>query len=255
MSVADLEAALATSRPSVIAYLTAGFPDRSRFLAALDALETVADAIEIGVPFSDPMADGPTIQRSSHVALAAGATLDGTLADLEARAPRQPRLLMSYLCPLLALPHDTLAPRLARAGVSAVVVPDLPHEESGALASALAAHDVALVPMVTPLTPSERLARTTADARGLVYAVTRTGTTGGGLSGAAGSATDRSAIARYLERVRAVTRAPVIAGFGVRTRADVAALSPPAHGVVVGSALVEIVERGESVADFVRSLR
>ena len=178
MSVGQLEAALRRDTPSILAYLTAGFPDRAGFLDVLTALERSADAIEIGVPFSDPMADGSTIQRSSRVALEQGATLDGTLRDLEAREAQRPRVLMSYLNPLLSLPHDTLGPRLARAQVSGLVVPDLPFDESDALASALAAHDIALVPMVTPLTTGARARAIVERARGFVYAVTSTGTTG-----------------------------------------------------------------------------
>lgn len=250
MSAERLSAALRRTdgAPSILAYLTAGFPDRDGFLAALDALERSADAVEIGVPFSDPMADGSTIQRSSRVALEAGATLDGLLRDLEARPARRPRVLMSYLNPLLALPHDTLVPRLARAHVSGLVVPDLPHEESDALAAALRARDIALVPMVTPLTSEARLRALVANALGLVYAVTSTGTTGQSVS-------TTTTLTDYLARVRALSPAPVVAGFGVRTRAHVAALCPPADGVVVGSALVEALEAGAPLDAFVDGLR
>lgn len=248
MTAAELEAALARPTPAIVAYLTAWFPDEARFFAALDALERSADAIEIGVPFSDPMADGPVIQRASHVALAAGATLDRLLTRLEQRAPERPRILMSYLNPLLALPEDVLAPRLARAGISALVVPDLPYEESGALAAALAREEIALAPMVTPLTHPDRLASMAAAARGFVYAVTRTGTTGAGIA-------DPQAVARYLARVREASRAPVLAGFGVRARSDLAALCPPADGVVVGTAIVEAIERGEDLTAWITRLR
>lgn len=249
MSATSLEAALRTTRgPSIVAYLAAGFPDRETFLRALDALDRSADAIEIGIPFSDPMADGSTIQRASRVALENGATLDGTLRDLEALPARTPRVVMSYLNPLLSLPHDTLGSRFARAQISGVVVPDLPHDESGALAEALARHDIALVPMVTPLTRAERLAAIVRGARGFVYAVTTTGTTGQSVSPA-------DAIGAYLERVRAIATVPVIAGFGIRAREHVAALCPPADGVVVGSALVEAIEAGVDLETFVTGLR
>lgn len=249
MTMSALEAALRTRPgPSIVAYVTAGFPDRARFLEALAQLESCADAVEIGVPFSDPMADGPTIQRASHAALLAGATLEGTLSDLAARPPRRPRVLMSYLNPLLALPHDTLAPRLAAAHVSGLVVPDLPHDESDALASALAAVAIALVPMVTPLTGPDRLAAIVQRARGFVYAVTSTGTTGRSVDASA-------ALTTYLARVRALTRVPVIAGFGVRSATDVAALCPPADGVVIGSALVEAMEAGRALDAVVARLR
>jgi tryptophan synthase alpha chain len=243
-----LETALRGEGPRVVAYLTGGFPDRHAWLASLAALESVAGAIEIGIPFGDPMADGATIQRSSAVALAAGTTLDGVLSALAERPARVPRVLMSYLNPLLAIPPDTLGPRLAEAHASAIVVPDLPHDEAGALRDALAACDVALAPMVTPLTTEERLGAITASARGFVYAVTSTGTTGQSVL-----ATD--AMRAYLRRVRAASRVPVLAGFGVRERAHVEALCPPADGVIVGSALVEAIERGEDPAERIRALR
>lgn len=249
MSAAALEAALRkSSGPSILAYVTAGFPDRAHFLASLAALDGCADAIEIGIPFSDPMADGSTIQRSSKVALDAGATLEGTLRDLEALPARVPRVLMSYLNPLLCLAPDTLGAQLARAQISGLVVPDLPFDESTALRDALMAHDIALVPMITPLTHAERAAAIVRGARGFVYAVTSTGTTGQSVSSSA-------ALTSYLARVREISPAPVIAGFGVRTKQHVRMLCPPADGVVVGSALVEAVEAGAALDAVVAALR
>jgi tryptophan synthase alpha chain len=249
MTRADLEGALRRAHgPSVVAYLTAGHPDRETFLASLASLETEADAIEIGIPFSDPMADGTTIQRASRVALAAGATLAGILADLAAHAGKRPRVLMSYLNPLLSIAPSELAPRLRAAFVSGVVVPDLPFEESGALRAALAIEDIALIPMVTPLTSDARMRVIAAEARGFVYAVTSTGITGQRIDAS-------EALTRYLARVRAMSTAPVIAGFGVRAREHVALLCPPADGVVVGSAIVEAIEAGAPLDALVRALR
>ncbi len=249
MSQLDLERALRRAQgPSVVAYLTGGHPDRDAFLRCLASLEHEADAIEIGIPFSDPMADGATIQRASGVALAAGATLGGILADLASHPAKRPRVLMSYLNPLLSLAPGELAPRLRAALVSGVVVPDLPFEESGALRAALAAEDIALVPMITPLTSEARMHAIVAAARGFVYAVTSTGITGQRIDAS-------DALRRYLERARATSPVPVIAGFGVRTRDHVAALCPPADGVVVGSAIVEAVEAGAPLDALVRSLR
>ena len=250
MSHARIEQALrrADGRPAIVAYLTAGYPDRERFMSELDALDHVADAVEIGVPFTDPMADGATIQRAGRIALAEGATLDRTLADLEPVVPRLPRVLMSYLNPFLALPHGSLPQRLLRAGIDGVVVPDLPHEEALALREALDASGIALVPMVTPLTSDARLEAIVRSARGFVYAVTSVGTTGR-------SVATGDALSQYLARVRRAASVPVIAGFGVRIREHVAALCPPADGVVVGSAMVDAIDRGESPARLVESLR
>ena len=249
MSRGDLERALRRPEgPSIVAYLTGAHPDRDTFLGCLASLEREADAIEIGIPFSDPMADGATIQRASRVALSAGATIGGILDDLASHPAKRPRVLMSYLNPLLSLAPSDLAPRLRAAFVSGVVIPDLPFEESGALRAALATEDIALVPMITPLTREARMHAIVAEARGFVYAVTSTGITGQRIDA-------NDALTRYLARARAMSPAPVIAGFGVRTREHVSALCPPADGVVVGSAIVEAVEAGAPLDALVRSLR
>ena len=158
----------------------AAFRTAARFRESLAAVASAADVVEIGVPFTDPMADGMTIQRASHAALAAGFTLTWLLDDLAALPSRAetPLLLMSYLNPLLAYGIDRLPRAAAAAGVSGFIVPDLPHEESDELRAALDGAGLALVQMVTPVTPPARLRTLCADARGFVYAVTMTGTTG-----------------------------------------------------------------------------
>src|SRR6185503_2781171 len=166
--------------PAVVAYVTAGFPEPREFLSVLRAVASAADAAEIGVPFSDPMADGVTIQRSSQVAIEKGVSLTWILDELARRdfELASPVLLMSYLNPLLAFGFDALARRAAEVGVSGFIVPDLPYEESAPFATALEPHGLALVQMVTPGTPPERLRRLCAASQGFVYAVTRTGVTG-----------------------------------------------------------------------------
>ncbi len=167
-------------RPAVVAYVTAGFPRRETFLEQLAAVAEAADVVEIGVPFTDPMADGTTIQRSSRAALAQGVSLNWILAELSGPRPklRTPLLLMSYLNPLLAYGLERLPEDAARAGVAGFIVPDLPFEECEDLRAALAAHDVALVQFVTPVTPTERIKMLCAASSGFIYAVTMTGTTG-----------------------------------------------------------------------------
>lgn len=235
---------------SIVAYLTAGYPDPERFFTALEAVARVADAIEIGVPFSDPMADGVTIQRSSEQAIEHGVSLRWIFDELDRRelelAP--PVLLMSYLNPLLVFGYEALATRAVECGVSGFIVPDLPYEESAPLRVPLGEQGLALVQMATPVTPPERLAALCAASEGFVYAVTRTGTTGQAVSLPV-EATG------YLARVKAASAIPVCAGFGVRERAQVEAIAQHADGVVVGTALVEVLERGEDAAEFVRSLR
>ena len=244
-----IRAAAGRGEPALVAYLTAGFPRRASFGAALRALAREADVIEIGVPFTDPMADGVTIQRASLAALAQGVSLRWILAELEAlRGVEVPLLLMSYLNPLLAFGVAALAEHAARAGVSGFIVPDLPLDESSELRAALGASGLALVQMVTPVTEAARLAQLCAGSEGFVYAVTMTGTTG------ANVAVPQEVLA-YLDRVRVQSALPVCAGFGIRSRAQVERLRGHVDGVVVGSALVEVLERGEDPALWLRTLR
>jgi len=246
---AALRSAAAQGEPALVAYVTAGFPRRERFREEVRALSAAADVIEIGVPFTDPMADGVTIQRASLAALAQGVTLGWILDELEAlRGLGTPLLLMSYLNPLLAFGIETLAVRAARAGVSGFIVPDLPLDESGELRGALEAQEMALVQMVTPVTEPARLRQLCAGSQGFVYAVTMTGTTGR-------SVAVPEEVLSYLDRVRASSRLPVCAGFGIRSREQVARLRGHVDGVVVGSALVEVLERGEDPVAWLRALR
>jgi tryptophan synthase alpha chain len=237
-------------RPALVAFITAGYPEPREFLQVLRAVATAADAVEIGVPFSDPMADGVTIQRSSQHAIEHGVTLTWILDELARRDFELPSpvLLMSYLNPLLAFGYEALAARAAEVGVSGFIVPDLPYEESEPLSAALEPHGLALVQLVTPATPPERLRRLCAASQGFVYAVTRTGITGG-------ESTLPAETSDYLAAVKAASSLPVCAGFGVRRADQVALIGQHADGVIVGSALVEVLERGADPAVFLRSLR
>ncbi len=247
---AAISAANAGGEPAVVAYLTAGFPSREHFVSDLRRIAAAADVIEIGVPFTDPMADGMTIQRSSRIALEQGVNLRWILESLEAMAPplTTPVLLMSYLNPLLAFGLEPLARAAERAGVTGLIVPDLPFDEGETLHETLAARGLALVQMVTPVTSEERLERICARSQGFLYAVTATGTTGRTVSVPA-EVTD------YLDRVRRHSRIPVCAGFGIRSREQLERLRGHVDGVVVGSALVEVLERGEDPAEWLRTLR
>jgi tryptophan synthase alpha chain len=252
---AAIQAVVAKGRPALVGYLTAGFPSRLKFKENLAAVAGNCDVVEIGVPFSDPMADGTTIQRASFAALADGVTLPWILDELKSIEPRHPVpiLLMSYLNPLLAFGMERLPRTAAQAGVSGFIVPDLPFEESGDLHRALEAEGLALVQMVTPVTPPERLEMLCREARGFIYAVTMTGTTG---KSADGKFADVPLdVLEYMDRVKSLAEVPVCAGFGIRSARQVARLAPHVDGVVVGSALVETLERGEDVGAFLRSLR
>ncbi len=244
-----IRAAAAGGEPALVAYLTAGFPQRAMFREHLRSLAAASDVIEIGVPFTDPMADGVTIQRASLAALAQGVSLKWILAELEALGEvGAPLLLMSYLNPLLAFGVQRLAEAAARASVSGFIVPDLPLDESSELRTALEARGLALVQMVTPVTEPERLKALCAGSQGFVYAVTMTGTTGKSVS-------VPEEVRGYLDRVRASSALPVCAGFGIRSREQVQRLRGHVDGVVVGSALVEVLERGEDPAAWLEGLR
>jgi tryptophan synthase alpha chain len=247
--VATLETRLEGGGTTVVPYLTGGFPTMAIFKEALQSLSTGSIAVEIGIPFSDPMADGATIQESSRAALEAGATLGSIVAAIEGLAPLSAELIiMSYLNPILAFGPDELMPRLGAAGVAALVVPDLPLEESGELGQAARESGIGLVQLVSPVTDPDRLATVASASEGFTYAVTMTGTTGG-------RADIGYQVTGYLDRVRAVSRPPVLAGFGVRTVEQVHVLGQHCDGVIVGSALVEVLAAGDDPVAFIEELR
>ncbi|MBS0581271.1 MAG: tryptophan synthase subunit alpha [Proteobacteria bacterium] len=240
--------AAAGGEPALVAYLTAGYPRREQFREHLRAIASAADVVEVGVPFTDPMADGVTIQRASLAALSQGVSLRWILDELAQCEVPAPILLMSYLNPLLAFGAPALAAAAVRANVAGFIVPDLPLDESSELQAALDAQQIALVQMVTPVTEPGRLERLCAGSQGFVYAVTMTGTTGK-------SVAVPEEVLGYLDRVRALATVPVCAGFGIRSREQVRRLRGHVDGVVVGSALVEVLERGEDAAAWLRALR
>lgn len=247
-----IEAAIraADDGTALAAFLTAGYPRRAGFADVLARVAEAADVVEIGVPFSDPMADGVTIQDASRVALADGVTLDWIFELVERSELAAPVVLMSYLNPLLTRRPDRLAADAAEAGVDGFIVPDLPLEESGALGRALSDRGLALVQLVTPLSDPGRRDRLAAASTGFLYAVTRTGTTGAGRG-----TTDDGAIADYLDDVRSSSDCPVLAGFGIRRREQVERLRDHVDGFIVGSALLECVTAGDDPAAFLASLR
>jgi tryptophan synthase alpha chain len=234
---------------ALVPYITAGYPDKAKFIPTLRAISEAGDVIEVGVPFSDPMADGVTIQRASHAAIASGVSLRWILAELKkAGELPAPIVLMSYLNPLLAYGYDKLAAAAVDSNVGGFIVPDLPLEESADLHAQLDARGVGLIQLVTPATPEPRMRDLCAASRGFVYAVTVRGITGG----ARGLPAE---VTGYLDRVRGQSKLPVCAGFGVRTPEQVRSLSGHADGVVVGSALVEELEARHDPVAFLTSLR
>jgi tryptophan synthase alpha chain len=234
--------------PALVAFLTAGFPRKEQFREHLRAVAAGADVVEIGVPFTDPMADGVTIQRSSQAALAQGVNLRWIFAELEATRVKAPLVLMSYLNPLLAFGLEKLADAAARSNVAGFIVPDLPLDEGADLRKALDAQGVAMIQMVTPVTKPDRLKQLCETSQGFVYAVTMTGTTGKNVA-------IPTEVMGYLDRVRSLSKTPVCAGFGIRSREQVELLRGHVDGVVVGSALVEVLERGGNPTEWLGTLR
>ncbi len=244
-----LRTANADGKVGLIPFITAGYPDKDVFVDTLKAIACEGDVVEVGVPFSDPMADGVTIQRSSHAAIAAGVSLQWILDELKAAGDiGAPIVLMSYLNPLLAFGFDELAEKSAAAGVCGFIVPDLPWEESESFRHSLDSKGLALVQLVTPVTPDARLELLCKGSQGFVYAVTITGITGGDVA-------LPPEVTNYLDQVNSHTELPVCAGFGVRHAEQVDNLGKHESGVIVGSALVERLEAGDDPAAFLASLR
>ena len=236
---ARFDALAAAGRKALVPFVTAGDPSLAATVPVLHALvEGGADLLEIGVPFSDPMADGPVIQRSSERALARGAGLAWVLDAVRAfRAddPATPVVLMGYLNPVEIRGADAFARDAVAAGVDGVLLVDLPPEEAAGVRATFDAHGLALVPLVAPTTSPARLPGICAGARGYIYYVSVAGVTGT-------RAADAAAIAPHLARVRAAAGLPVLVGFGIRDGATAAAMAPHADGVVVGSALVQAMD-------------
>jgi tryptophan synthase alpha chain len=234
--------------PALCAYLTAGYPDVESFAPMLEAVAQIADVVEVGIPFTDPMADGQTIQQASHQALVNGVNLDlifETLSGLDLAAPH---VFMGYYNPFLAYGMDRLVERMVEVGTAGLIVPDLPLEESGGLTDKLESYGLGLIQLVAPTTPPQRLAKLASASRGFVYAVTTKGTTGR-------STVFTHDVLDYLDRVAEVSDLPVLAGFGVREASQVAQLRSHVDGVVIGSALIDAIDSGDDPADFLRSLR
>jgi tryptophan synthase alpha chain len=242
---------------ALMPYMMGGFPDLDASRRIGQAyVDAGADIIELGVPFSDPLADGPVIHAAATRALAAGATLDGVLELGAELAESVPVVVMCYANPILARGFDTFAAALAEAGISGLIVPDIPLEESPDVLAACEAAGVALVPLIAPTTTDDRLEAIGAQARGFVYAVSLTGTTG-----------ERTTLSETfgprIARARAHTTVPVALGFGIGTPEQaVQASQAGADGVIIGSRLVRAAGEAEDptpavgglVAGFARAL-
>ncbi len=253
---AAFDKAAAEQRAALVAYLTFGDPDPATSIEVIAAACAAgADVIELGVPFSDPSADGPSIQRAMERALAGGATLVGALdavAELRLRGITTPIVLFGYYNPIFVMGTDMFAARAAQAGVDAVLTVDLPIDEIAELAQPLATHQIGVIPLVAPTSTPDRVARLGELRAPFVYYISLTGVTGMKTAAVVDPA--------RLAAIRKAASAPVAVGFGIRTPDDAKRFSAIADGVVVGSALVDRVADGdaasapERVATLVRAL-
>ncbi len=242
---------------ALIGYLTAGFPNKSSFRRLVPLMEKAGvDILEIGVPFSDPIADGPTIQHASQIALEMGVTLDWILSSvkvLRREGVRIPLILMSYCNPLYAMGLPHFFQRAKVAGVDGVIIPDLIPEEAGPFLKTSKRAGIDLIYLVAPTTPRSRLRAIAKKTRGFLYAVSLTGVTGVRKAVPA-------QVAGFLKAVKAASRKPVAVGFGLSTPKQVRQIARYVDGVIVGSALIREIEKSkgprfERATRFVRSLK
>jgi tryptophan synthase alpha chain len=233
----------------LIPYVTCGYPSKEGCLDLLRACAAGgADQIELGIPFSDPLADGPVIQATSHKALTGGVTTDDAFSTADAfRAA--PLLFMTYVNPIFKYGPDAFFARAAKSGIRGVILPDVPPEEAGPYAAASEKSGVPIVFLVSPTCTDARIKAIDALTKSWIYLVSLKGVTGAKLA---------SDVGAFVKRVRRLTKHPLHVGFGISTPEDAARAAEHADGVVVGSALLKIVENGGSAKDvevFVASLR
>ena len=243
---ARFDALRAAGRKALVPFVTAGDPSVEATVPVLHALVAAgADVLEVGIPFSDPMADGPLIQRSSERALARGVGLRQVLEfvrEFRRGDDATPIVLMGYLNPVEVRGVEAFARDAVGAGVDGVLLVDLPMEEADAHRAAFDAAGLALVPLASPTTSPARMAASLEHARGYLYYVNLAGVTGAAVL-------DAAAVGRRLDTLRAGARVPVMAGFGIRDAADAAAVGRHADGIVVGSALVAAMAGAEGIAE------
>jgi tryptophan synthase alpha chain len=245
-------------KPGIVAYLTAGDPDLATTREiALAAIDNGADVIELGVPFSDPLADGPVIQRASERAVAKGTTLTqvlGLAAELRKARPSAGLVLFSYLNPVVRMGMETFCAKAAEAGADGVLLTDMIVEEAGEYLAAMRENRLAPVFLAAPTSPDARLKAIAGVSQGFVYAISRVGITGTQQT-VAGDASE------LVARLRRFTKLPVAVGFGISNAAHVKAVGEFADAAVIGSALVALIERtapeeaAGAVGEFIAGLR
>ena len=246
----------AQKRAALMPYVTLGYPQRTLSPAVVESVAASgADLIELGIPFSDPLADGPSIQRSTQVALEQGMNLSGCLeivADLRGRGVSTPFMLMGYVNPILAYGVQRFTADAARVGADGLIVPDLPPEEAAELEQACRENGLALVYLVPPTASTERIRLIAARSSGFLYLVSLTGVTGARRE-------LPPDLASFLQRVRQITQLPLAVGFGISNPEQARVVGSVADGVIVGSALIDALGRAadpvQAAGVFVRELR
>ena len=243
----------AEGRKGFIAYVTAGYPDALGTVQAVQVLEAAgADVIELGIPFSDPMADGPVIQKAATLALKAGITTPKVLEIVRSirQTSQVPLVVMTYINTILNVGVEKFVRSFADAGLDGLIVPDMPLEESGLLAKYCAQVGIDLIQLVAPTSPKERLVAICQKAQGFVYCVSNTGVTGV-------REVDFSQIGKVIDIVRAVTNVPPAIGFGIGNALGAQEAAKHADAVIVGSAIMQrLMDEGiDCVSTFARSIR
>jgi tryptophan synthase alpha chain len=252
---AAFAAAKKESRAALMPYFTLGYPDASLSAAIVEAIaQAGADLLELGIPFSDPLADGPTIQHSTQVALNGGMNVRGCLeivASLRRSGVSQPLLLMGYVNPILAYGTSRFIQEAARAGADGLIIPDLPPEEAGEAEQLCRDHSLALVYLLPPTAGSDRLQVVAKRSSGFLYLVSLTGVTGA-------RSTLPPDLEKFIQRARQATDLPLAVGFGISTVEQARLVGAAADGVIVGSALIDQVRNSmdpvKAGADFISAL-
>jgi len=246
MNISDV---FSNSKTALMPYFTIGYPDYGTSLDVIEAcVEAGADLMELGVPFSDPLADGPTIQHSTQIALGNGITVARCLeavTELRSRGVVIPLILMGYVNPILAYGMEKFVTDAARAGVNGFIIPDLPPEEAGELEEYCQQHDLDLIFLLSPNSSNNRIGLVTEKSSGFVYLVSVTGITG-----------ERNKLpvelSDFVDRVRAQTGKPLAVGFGISTPEQTATVGKIADGVIVGSALIKAVGEAYNPVEMAR---
>jgi len=239
----------AKNETALILYLTGGFPNLSESMKIIKTLaESGADIIEIGIPFSDPIADGPTIQESSHISLVKGTTLKRIISNLKKLEIEIPLVFMSYLNPLLAYGKEKVLYDMNKNGVSGLIIPDLPVEEASEWISLAKDYKIELIFLVTPTSPPKRRKKIIQESRGFVYCVSVVGTTG-----------IRNKMPSYLNKflkdIKKNSETPIALGFGISTPKQIESLRDKVDGVIIGSRIIEAIKNEENLKELVEKFK